>query len=616
MKKPRKLLTPVLILLVLTAAGQVTLGQDTEPSPSGADIIKSVAVIKLPASRFVADSAEASRSGEARQPEPAATSLLNRVGVQTQDSLALSLDDAIRMALENNNNIELTRDDVRFQETQIRAISGAYDPVLTVSPTYTRNSTTGVTSTNDFNVNSSLSQLLRSGGNYTGFFNNSRTENVFAQAQVSSGALGSGGTSAIYSSSYGVRFVQPLMRNFGIDNTRRNLKIARRRLEQTDADFRRQTIDTIAQVQRTYWDLVFALRDQQNRQANLELTRESLRQIEARIEAGAAAPLARAEVETELANRESDVLVATQQVSIVENNLKQLLLRDPLSNQWSQSFMPTDRPAFTLDPIEMEAAVKDAIENRHELRRLKLAADINEIDIDYFRNQTKPQIDLNGTISMNGLARSGSPAGFETNLFTAPGDLILLNAINANRQFLNTPTLPQVPNPVVVVPPQPDFLYGGIGRSLGNTFRSDAPNYSIGVTISFPFRNRTARANLAGAQVQRDQIATQLRAQEQTVIVEVRNAVQAVDTARQRVLTARRARENAEIQLEGERRLYESGRSTTFLLFQRENTLTNARNAEIRAETDYNKALADLQRATSTTFSANNIEVISPGEDN
>jgi hypothetical protein len=70
-------------------------------------------------------------------------------------------------------------------------------------------------------------------------------------------------------------------------------------------------------------------------------------------------------VETELANRESDVLVATQQVSIVENNLKQLLLRDPLSNQWSQSFMPTDRPAFTLDPIELEAAVKDAIENRH-----------------------------------------------------------------------------------------------------------------------------------------------------------------------------------------------------------------------------------------------------------
>ncbi len=88
--------------------------------------------------------------------------------------------------------------------------------------------------------------------------------------------------------------------------------------------------------------------------------------------------------------------------------------------------------------------------------------------------------------------------------------------------------------------------------------------------------------------------------------------MQAVETARLRVLTARRARENAEIQLEGERKLFEVGRSTTFLLFQRENSLTNVRNAEIRAETDYNKALADLQRVTSSTFRLNNIVIESP----
>ena len=132
------------------------------------------------------------------------------------------------------------------------------------------------------------------------------------------------------------------------------------------------------------------------------------------------------------------------------------------------------------------------------------------------------------------------------------------------------------------------------------------------MTISFPFRNRTARANLEGARIQQNQIDTQLRGQEQVVIVEVRNAVQAVETARQRVLTARRARENAEIQLEGERQLYDSGRSTTFLLFQRENALTNARNAEIRAETDYNKAIADLQRTTATAFRANGITIDKP----
>jgi len=547
------------------------------------------------------------------QPAPRATAptslIVTRVGIESAQPISLSLDEAIRKALANNNTIEITRDDVRFQETQIRSILGFYDPVFTVTPTYTRNSTTGnATATHDFNLNSSVTHFLRNGGgNYQAFFNNTRTENAFSQQQVSSGNLTGSSSSAVYSSQLGFRYSQPLFRNFRIDNTRRNLKIARRRLEQTDADFRRQTIEIIAQVQRTYWDLVFALRDQQNRQANLELSRENLRQVEARINAGASAPLSRWEVETELANRESDLLLATQQVSITENSLKQLLLRDATSAEWVASYVPTDKPAFSLDSVNLDAAIKDAMDNRHELRRLKLASDINRIDIAYFRNQTKPQIDLNTTMSLDGLSLGGASTDpIITRQFTG-NDLVLLNAVNS---LLPVPN--QIPNPTVTIPGTPSFLVGGFGRSLANTFRSDAPNYSIGVTISFPFRNRTAKAGLAGARVVENQIATQMRSQEQVVIVEVRNAVQSVETARQRVLAARRARENAEELLKGERALFDAGRSTTFFLFQRENALTNARNAEIRAETDYNKAIADLQRATSTTFQMNNIDVVSP----
>jgi len=536
---------------------------------------------------------------------------VSRVGVQTADPIPLSIDDAIRKALSNNNSIEIARDDVRFQETQIRAFRGLYDPVFSVTPTFTRNSTTGQGATGDFSLNSNIQSFIRpGGGDYQVFFNNTRTENAFGQAQISSGANVGTGSNAIYSSSSGIRYTQPLFRNFGIDNNRRNLKIARRRLEQTDADFRRQTIDTIANVQRTYWDLVFALRDQQNRQANLDLTRENLRQVLARIDAGASAPLARWEVETELANRESDLLLAAQQVSISENSLKQLLLKDAMSVEWSQTYVPTDRPSFAIDAVNLDDAIKSAMDNRFELRRLKLANDINQIDIQYFKNQTKPQIDLNTTFSLDGLARGG-----------ASTDSILLPQFSGNdeilRQRLNLlfPDNP-IPNPNIEIPGTSSFLAGGFNRSLANIFRTDAPNFSVGVTISFPFRNRTAKANLAGAEIQRSQIATQTRQQEQVVIVEVRNAVQGVETARQRVLTSRRARENAEKQLEGERLLFESGRSTTFLLFQRENALTNARNSEIRSETDYSKAVADLQRATSTTFQLNNIEVDSPATDN
>lgn len=542
--------------------------------------------------------------------------LMTRVGVQSAEPISLSLDEAIRRALANNNDIDVSRDDVRIQETQIRSLRGSYDPVFTINPNYSRNSITGSAATNDFSVNSDLRHAIQAGGgNYTIFFNNTRTENAFSQAQVSNGNI-SGGSSAIYSSSLGIRYTQPLVRNFSIDNTRRNLKIARRRLEQSDADFRRTTIETIARVQNAYWDLVFALRDQQNRVANLELSKENLRQVEARIAAGASAPLARAEVATELANRESDVLIATQQVSIAENTLKQLLLRDSTSVEWSQSYTPTDKPAFSLDAISLDNAVKDAMDNRYELQRLKLAADINKIDVNFFRNQTRPQIDLNTTFSLDGLARGGASTDAVTfPLIATENSATAVSAsgfLLAELRRLFPGGITPVPN--VTVPGTPSYLSGGFGRSMSNLFRSDAPNYSVGVTFSFPIGNRTAKANLAGAEITKHQLETQTRIQEQVVMVEVRNAVQAVETARQRVLAARRARENAEIQLDGERKLFDAGKSTSFLLFQRENSLANARNAEIRAETDYNKAVANLQKATSTTFQMNNIEVVSPVE--
>jgi len=546
--------------------------------------------------------------------------ITNRVGVQTAQTITLSLNEAIRKALENNNDIEVARDDVRFQETQLRSLIGAYDPILSVTPTFSRSSSTGSNGSNDFRLNAGFDKLLeRGGGSINTFFNNSQTgrnsQNNTTFNQTS--ALGSS-SSTTFSNNLGVTYTQPLFRNFGVDNTRRQIRIQRKRLQQSDADFRRQTIGIISQVQRSYWDLVFALRDQQNRLANLNLARESSRQIEAKIQAGVSAPLARAEVATELANRESDVLLATQQVSITENNLKTLLLRDPNAPEWTQAFVPIDKPTYSDEPIIVEDAIKDAMDNRPELSRLRFQKEINSIDINFFKNQTKPRIDLVSSFSLGGLALSGSNQEVRTNFFTTQQDLIFADRINALIARTNTNSqvpIPPITNSEIVIPASSSPIFGGFGRSFLNLFRSDSPNYSVGVTIQFPFKNRTAKANLAGARIQDQQTDAQMRSQEQIVVSEVRNAVQAVETARLRVLTSRRARENAEIQLEGERKLFEVGRSTTFLLFQRENALTNARNAEIRSETDYNKSLSDLQRSTSTTFRLNNIDVESPIND-
>ncbi len=285
-------------------------------------------------------------------------------------------------------------------------------------------------------------------------------------------------------------------------------------------------------------------------------------------------------MQTELSNREAALLLATQSVSIAENNLKSLLLKDPLAPEWNRAFLPTDEPKFDESPINLQSALIEARSNRPELRRLRIEQDVNDIDLKYYKNQTKPRIDLTGTFTTTGQAGTPVP------VFDQDGNPVPSNVRENQR--------------------------GGYFRNFGNVLSLDTRDVVVGLTIQIPLKNRTAEANLASVRIEREQLAASTRSQEQIVEVDVRNAAQAVETARRRVLAARAARENAELQLSGERRLYQVGRSTTFLLFQRENALVNARNQELRAETDYNKALADLQRATSTTLRANNVIIDSP----
>ncbi len=542
-----------------------------------------------------------------------------RPGVNPYRTRPLTLSNAIRLALLNNNTIEIARDDVLIAESGLNSLQGSYDPSLTLMPSYVNSAQpqtstlggadlSGVTRSSSIGIDTNLVWAVEpGGGRFTSSFSNSRNESSNSFAQLN----------PTYSANLSFGYTQPLWRNRSVDSTRRQIKVQKKLIAQSDEDFRRSTIDVISLVQSAYWDLVFALRDQQNREANLNLSKENLRQVDARIKAGAAAPLERSEVLTELSTRETELLVATQSVATAENSLKQLILRDIGAPEWNDSFIPTDQPSFSDTPINLTAATAQAIENRPELKRLRLQREIYEIDIDYFKNQTRPQIDINFNYTMIGLAGTTTTAD---TTFTEP--LISGNpATNANAFLLSEL---MILNPAIVVPDitvtttsgVPTQFVGGEGRALHNMFTNDARTYSIGATINFPIRNRTAKANLATTELRQSQNDAQTRMQEQTVIAEVRNAVYAVQTARLRVVATRTARANAEIQLEGERKLYASGRSTTFLLFQRENALANARNAEVLAETDYNKAIASLQKATATTMSANNIVVESPADGN
>lgn len=533
---------------------------------------------------------------------------LTRVGV-TGELLPLSLNDAIRRALENNNSIEVSRDNVRIADTTLRSLEGVYDPIINITPLFSQvtspsfNSTATTSSGTVQQKFMSLSQSVTKqfstgGGQYQFFFDNQRATSNAGITQLS----------PYYLATAGISFTQPLLRNRSIDQFRHDIRVQRKRITQSDSDFRLSTIAVIAQVQQSYWELVYALRDQQNQLSNVNLAREQLRMIEERIAVGASPPLDRAQALTQIATSETNLLTATQYVTTVENALKQLMLRNTASAEWSAHLEPMDQPALEPVTINLGESLREALANRPELSRLRLEQDINGIDVKFYSNQTLPRVDIQATVSSSGFAGTGLEKQLISGDPATTANAFLLDQVNQLRLARG---LPAVSTPITNGP-SVSSLIGGYGQALRNFWM--APAVTVGVTIQLPLRNRTAEANLAGAHIHRQQLVATIYAQEQAVELEVRNAAQAVEITRHQIETARAARESAEIQLAGEQKRYQTGLSTIFLVFQFQTQLVNTRTAELRAQANYNQALASLQRATSMTLRANNVSVVDPSK--
>ena len=153
------------------------------------------------------------------------------------------------------------------------------------------------------------------------------------------------------------------------------------------------------------------------------------------------------------------------------------------------------------------------------------------------------------------------------------------------------------------------FLLGGYDQSLQNLLSNRFNNFRLGVQINLPLRNRTAQAQLGRSLVEGQRIATQREQIEQSIQVDVRNALQVVRSAEARLRSAGIARQASEQQYQSEQRKLDAGQSTVFLVLERQTALTTARGNELRAQTDLNKAIAELQRATGNALTINNIVV-------
>jgi len=529
---------------------------------------------------------------------------IERVGVDATAPLPLTLEEAVRMALENNNEIDATRVDVSIAEHELTAARGAYD-VRFNTETYFERSETPVASflaggrggslkTTDATGKVGFSGLSpRAGGSFEFEFTTRRlsSNNVFNDINPT---LAHG---------FSFSYTQPLVRGRRTDDTRRRIEIAKKNLSLTDAQFRRRATEVITNVEQAYWELAYALR---NLQIQIDAVKQSRAQAESdrrQVERGTIAPVDLLEAETQVRNFEQGVYAAQESVSRAENRLKTMLAAERKGELWSKALLPVTPVDLSAPRVALEDAVTAALSNRLELTELGTSADINKIDQRFYRDQTRPQVDLTASYSSNALA--GSLRDEENPLVS--GLVSLQQRVNQLSTLSGLPALPST-----TFGTNGDTV-GGYGQSLKNLLAQSNPTVKVGVRVSMPLRNRTARANFARSLDEGRRIENRRAQAEQTIEAEVRDTLQALRSAEARLSAAAAARNAAEQQYASERRKFQSGMSTAYMVSQRQIDLIAARGRELQAQTDLNKSIADFRRATGSTLQTHNVAVL-PGD--
>jgi outer membrane protein TolC len=507
------------------------------------------------------DSASAARPRQhlAQQSEPAVSPPPALPLSATERVLELSLEQAIHLALQNNLDIERGRFDPQIAHTQTEQARAVFDPSVGLTASLSQTKTlpqsktlefdpqtgavTGISITRPFSKDVSVApgfkQQIVTGGSY---------ELRFINTWNKSAPASSGTTSRInnprYQGTLQLTFTQPLLKNFGIEvNTalirqaQNTEEIARQKLLQT-------VLDTIFAVQQGYWELVFRIEDLGVRREALSLAENFLAENKLRVQLGTLAPVELVQSETQVKQREGDVITAEAAVREAEDVLKLTLNLPERLGTWRLRVRPTDTPPFTpLTDISIEEKVAFALQHRPDVIQAQLAVASQEIARNAARHQRLPQVDLGGTASVSGFG-------------------------------------------------------GDFGSATTDIGTADGYNWSFSLTFSYPLGNRAANNALQQQNLLLKQALVDQRKVQLLVSRDIFQTVRNLETASKRVEVTRAATVLARTQLEAEQEKFRLGLSTTFNVLQFQNQLTSARSDEIRALSDYNEALGKLDQVT------------------
>jgi outer membrane protein TolC len=472
-------------------------------------------------------------------------------GAEDPLPLPLSVEDCVRRALDGNLEISIQRLNPLIDEEAIRTARGEFDPAVVFNPNYEEN-ITPLDAQSSVAAGGRLVTKTRTdswSGGVQGKFPTGTSYNLGLRTSDARNTFNS--FAQQYTTYWGLDVVQPLLRGFGPNAQMASIRIARVSKNISDEEFARGVIDVLTRVRDAYYNLAYAIENRTVQIQALELAAKLLADNRKRVEIGVMAPLEITQAESGVASREESVILADQDVSQRMTALRALISPN-LADLLDRPIKPVESPGDSAPPTRTrEQYMTEALDLRPEYRAAKLAVERQNVQLVYDQQQRWPQLDLKGTIGFNGV--------------------------------------------------DPKFL---------NSIETKNERWAVGMAVRIPLPDQAAQGKLETSRLRKQQAILQLKQAEQDAVVDVSNALDAVESCYKRIKATRVARRAASEALAAETSKLRAGTTTSFVVLELQNKLAESRSREIRSLADYGIALARLHQAVGSTLRENRVELV------
>src|SRR5215831_2610777 len=299
-----------------------------------------------------------------------------------QQTLELTLTDAVQRAVERNPDLAVVRLGTEAEAARVGEARGAYAPVFSTVFGRSRNVTpptnfllgdTGVDVKDWFSTTGVRQRLPWGAGTWSVSWDAARTTTNSLISSVDPNLQ----------SGIEVAFSQPLLRDRTIDASRQQLIVARRNHDNSELRLRESAVQTVAAVKRAYWALEASLANIGVQQRSLELAQELARQNTIRVNSGQIPPLDLVQAEVEVAQRRENLIQARTTAEDAEDRLRKLIMDPADVSFWALRLDPTDEPTDLGALPDTDAAVAHALDGRFDLARAAIDLENAKTNVDF-----------------------------------------------------------------------------------------------------------------------------------------------------------------------------------------------------------------------------------------